>query len=304
VSLSVNSVTGRRALQVALGMVWLLDGLLQFQPYMFTKAFVSQVIGGSAAGAPVVVADPITWSAGDLLHHTALYNTLFASIQLSIGLGLLWPRTAKAALAASIPWAIGVWWIGEGLGGLLSGTASTFTGAPGAAILYVFVALLAWPHRESADPGSSVATTGRLGGAAPRVIWAVLWVTLGYFALRPASGSPDGLAAMFAGMKAGEPQWIAAIDGALATTCAHLGIQVAVIVAVLSGIAAATVALGRFSRLGVIAAAAIGAAIWLAEDFGAVFTGQGTDPNSGLLLLLVAAAFWPVAAQPRAASLG
>jgi hypothetical protein len=31
----------RRALQVTLGLIWLLDAALQFQPYMFTTAFVS-----------------------------------------------------------------------------------------------------------------------------------------------------------------------------------------------------------------------------------------------------------------------
>src|ERR1700757_5117820 len=46
------------------------------------------------------------------------------------------------------------------------------------------------------------------------------------------------------------------------------------------------------------AAASVGAVIWLAEDFGAIFTGQGTDPNSGLLLIVAAAAFWPFADVP------
>jgi hypothetical protein len=33
---------------------------------------------------------------------------------------------------------------------------------------------------------------------------------------------------------------------------------------------------------------------WVAgEDFGGILTGQATDPNSGLLLILLSAAFWP-----------
>jgi drug/metabolite transporter (DMT)-like permease len=58
---------------------------------------------------------------------------------------------------------------------------------------------------------------------------------------------------------------------------------------------AATVALERFTRLGVLIAVVLGAAFWLAEDFGGILTGQGTDPNSGLLLIVIAAAFWPLA---------
>lgn len=54
-------------------------------------------------------------------------------------------------------------------------------------------------------------------------------------------------------------------------------------------------AVGRFTRLGLLIAVVLGAVIWAVEDFGGIFTGQGTDPNSGLLLIVIAAAFWPVA---------
>jgi hypothetical protein len=59
-------------------------------------------------------------------------------------------------------------------------------------------------------------------------------------------------------------------------------------------LAAVTVAAGRLDRIGVAAAAQAGAVIWVAQDFGGIFTGQGTDPNSGLLLIVLAVAFWPV----------
>jgi len=76
---------------------------------------------------------------------------------------------------------------------------------------------------------------------------------------------------------------------------------------------------GAFATIGVAifvpAAARLAAAlsivaalsIWaLGENFGAILTGQATDPNTGPLLALVALAFWPldtrsrVAAAPRA----
>jgi hypothetical protein len=290
--------TRRRALQITLGVIWLLDAALQYQPYMFSKGFVSEVIQGTAAGNPAVIAEPITWSAGLMMHHIAVYNALFATIQLFLALGLLWRRTVKAALAASIAWAVAVWWLGEGLGGVLAGTASPFTGAPGAVILYVLLALLAWPSPAADTRGSSVATTGRLGPVTPRLLWAVLWGSLAYFAFQPASSSPGALGTILTGMKDSEPGWISSIDGALAHVVAHLGTQVSVTIAVLCALAGATVALGRFTRLGVLIAAIVGAVIWLAEDFGAIFTGQGTDPNSGLLLIVAAAAFWPFADVP------
>jgi hypothetical protein len=288
----------RRALQVVLGVIWLLDAALQFQPYMFTKAFVSQVIAVNAAGNPAVIADPITWSAGLMMHHAALYNALFATIQLLLAVGLLYRPTAKVALAASIPWAIGVWWIGEGLGGLLAGTANPVTGAPGAAILYAFLALLAWPSRSDHPGPGSIATTGRLGSVAPRVLWAALWASFAYLVLQPADRAPGALAAILSGLRAGEPGWVGAVDGALARALVHLGTPAALMIAALCEVAALTVLLGRWTRLGVTIAIILGAVIWIAEDFGGILTGQGTDPNSGLLLIVVAAAFWPVAA-PR-----
>jgi len=53
-------------------------------------------------------------------------------------------------------------------------------------------------------------------------------------------------------------------------------------------------------RLGVLVAAAVGTVIWIIEDFGGILTGQGTDPNTGLLLIVIAAAFWPLAAPANA----
>ncbi len=43
-----------------------------------------------------------------------------------------------------------------------------------------------------------------------------------------------------------------------------------------------------------ILAGAAAAIIWVVgENFGAIFTGSATDPNSGLLLALLAFAYWP-----------
>jgi len=45
------------------------------------------------------------------------------------------------------------------------------------------------------------------------------------------------------------------------------------------------------------------AVIWvLAQGFGGILTGQGTDPNTGPLLILLAAAFWPLARAARPAT--
>ena len=52
----------RRLLQLALAGLWLLDGVLQYQAFMFSRGF-SDMLAGMASGNPGVVASPITWDA-------------------------------------------------------------------------------------------------------------------------------------------------------------------------------------------------------------------------------------------------
>ena len=295
----------RRGLQIALGLIWLLDAGLQYQPYMFTRGFARDIIAPGADGSPVVVHGPVSWTAGLVAAHPAVWNTLFATVQLLLAAGLLWRPAVRAALAGSVAWALGVWWIGEVAGGLLAGGTPPYTEAPGAALLYVLLAVLIWPGRQDraqdVAPGASVATTGPLGTVAPRVAWALLWAGLGYLILQPASRAAGSVSTMLTEMKGGEPGWIASLDSGLARVLAGHGTVVAIVLAVLCTAAVLTIAAPpRLTRIGVIAAALAGLAIWILQDFGEIFTGQGTDPNSGLLLIAIAAAFWPFV--PRAAS--
>src|SRR5215475_14329866 len=110
----------RRAIQVTLGVLWLLDAALQFQPYMFTKAFVRDAILSTAAGNPAIVARPIIWAATLMLGHIVVANATFATLQLALALGLFWRTAVRMALAASIVWSLAVWWLGEGFGGVLT----------------------------------------------------------------------------------------------------------------------------------------------------------------------------------------
>src|SRR5580698_60477 len=89
----------RRGIQVALGCIWLLDGLLQFQSYMYSHAFLAQVVEPPAVGSPSVIGGPILTMAHFYCHDMALWNTLAAEIQCAIGLGLIISRrTVRAAL--------------------------------------------------------------------------------------------------------------------------------------------------------------------------------------------------------------
>jgi hypothetical protein len=283
----------RRRLQLVLAGIWLLDAVLQYQSFMFTKAF-AQMLAGTAAGNPVVIADPITWSARLIGNHVVVVNAIFATIQLLLGLGIAWRPTVRIALAASIVWALAVWWLGEGLGSILTGGASPVNGAPGAVIIYALLAVLLWPVAQDRLAPS---VAGRAVGAhAARALWLVLWGSLAYFALTPTSRAPQATSSMISGMASGEPGWLAWIDNHAASALSHDGLAVSIVLAV----ALVVVALGVYlpppaARATLVLALVLAAAIWLAEGLGGLLTGSGTDPNSGPLLALLALAYWPVA---------
>jgi hypothetical protein len=150
-----------RKLQIALGSIWLLDGALQLQPFMFGRSFVTQIIAPNEVDQPGPVAASIRLVAHLIEPRIALFNLFAVTIQVLIGIGLIYRPTIKAALSASFGWALSVWWFGEGLGGLLTGNASPLTGAPGAALLYVFAGLIAWPR---AHPQTGTTTAGGILG--------------------------------------------------------------------------------------------------------------------------------------------
>jgi hypothetical protein len=282
---------GRR-LRLTLAAVWLIDAALQYQPFTFTKAF-GQTLADSAPGNPPVIADPITWSAGIIEHHPAPTNAAFATIQLLLAIGIAWRPAVKFALAASVVWSVAVWWLGEGLGGMLTGSASPWNGAPGAVIIYALLAVLLWPADR--DTTASFAAGRPLGRLPARLLWLALWGSMAYFALQAATMAPQGLHDMLSSMASSEPGWIASIDHGAATLLAQHGQQASAVLAVAFEI----IAIGIFlpapaARVAVTLAVAAATVTWvIGENFGEIFTGSATDLNTGPLLGLLAAAYWP-----------
>jgi hypothetical protein len=282
---------GRR-LRLALAAVWLIDAALQYQPFMFTKAF-SQTLAGSAQSNPQVIADPISWSAAIIAHHPTAANAAFATIQLLLAIGIARRPAIKFTLAASVVWSLAVWWLGEGLGGVLTGSASPWNGAPGAVIIYALLAVLLWPADR--DASASFVAGRPLGRLPARLLWLALWGSMAYFALQVASTAPHGLHDMLSSMASGEPGWIASIDHGAAALLAQHGQQASALLAVAFEVIATGIFLpAPAARVAVILAVAAAAVIWvIGENFGQIFTGSATDPNTGPLLMLLAAAYWP-----------
>lgn len=282
----------RRTLQVALGFLWLLDAGLQSQPFMFGSGFASQVIEPAAHGNPALIARPELWAAHAIAANPLFWNWPFATMQLALALGLFWPRTVKLALAASVPYSLGVWWLGEGFGGVLAGSASPIAGAPGPVILYALLAGLLWP---AGGDGDSVASSS-LGRRSAVAMWGVLWASEAYFALLPANRSGSALHDTIAEMSDGAPRQLIALGRWTAGIAAHNGAAIGIGFALATLLVALAPVLPKGISRPLLALAIVGAGLlWvLGQNLGGIFTGQSTDPNSGPLLALLALAYWPL----------
>ncbi len=300
----------------ALGLLWLLDGALQFQPSMFRPAFFNDMLGMANMGLPGPLPSFIYHVTSMLTAHPVAWNAAFAVLQVAIGLGMLWDRSAWLARPVSIAWALGVWLVGEGLGGLFMPGISALNGAPGAAVLYALAALMLWPRRagggetagrgETAGGGAAAgggdvaggpvaaADSGLLGPRGARWCWAALWSGLALLELGGANHAAVVPAAEITDIGNGEPAWLATLNHHAGQLLTGRGAAFALAV----GIAQVLIGLGvlhpRWRR------AALGAGIALAlcygvfgQDFGGLLTGQSTDPGTGPLLVLLALALWP-----------
>jgi hypothetical protein len=257
------------------------------------------VLASSAHGNPAVIAHPIMWAAGTIAHHAVVTNACFAAVQILLGLAVAWRPTVKVGLAVSVVWALAVWWFGEGFGGVFAGVASTVSGAPGAVVIYAVVAVLLWPaDRAGVEPSSTAARAVGENGAS--LMWVATWVTLGFFAVLGVNRSAQGLHDVIASQAMGEPAWLRVLDHHVANLLSHRGLGVSIALALVFATIAAGVFLPwRWCRWVTVLACAVALVIWVfGENFGGVFSGSGTDPSSGPLLILLACSYWRRRRQP------
>lgn len=303
----------RRNIQLCLGVLWLLDGMLQFQPFMLGTGFGATVLGPAAAGQPGFVSVPIQWLMGLVLAHPVVPDAIFGTVQILIGLGLLLRPTVRVALAASVVWGLAVWYLGEGLDGIASGHAGVFTGAPGAALLYAILALAAWPARTDrtewateAEATSASRAHGRAfqavaslrGGARgsdlpPRswvvLAWTALWIGGSVLLSLPSQASAVALAGGPLALAPSNPAWLAGWDYTVAAWTIAAGNAVIVGLVVLQALIGLVALLGQWPRR---IAATVGICLALADwvigqGLGQVWSGQSNDPSTGPMFVLL-----------------
>jgi hypothetical protein len=274
-----------RTVQTVLGLIWLLDGGLQFQAFMYGKGFIA-FLTNLTAGQPHWVSSSVTWGATTLHSNQTIFNTLFALVQLAIGAGLLYRPTVKPALAASFGWALVVWWFGEAFGMMFMATtpmngvpmASALTGAPGAVSLYALIGAMVWPNGR---PG------GLFGVRGARAVWAGLWLVMAWLWLVEtggANGITNAINAAPSGMS-----WLSTVQDWFANAARGDGVVIGIALAAVSAAIGVAVAANWRPKLFLALAVGLNLLYWVVgQGFGGIPNGGATDPNAGLLFVLLA----------------
>jgi hypothetical protein len=293
-----------RGIQIALGVVWLLDGLFQFKSFMYTHGIVTEVFAPAAAKQWSIVGGPMKAFDSFYGRDLTLWNTLSGEIQVAIGLGLILSRkTVRPALVASFAWAPIVWWFGEGFGGLTANTLpSPLMGAPGAVVLYAIVGLLVYPKGETNDAavareGRSPADTGPLGDRGGLYAWSGLWALSAGLWLANVNRAKGATHEMIKAMAETSPHWLAKLQGSVGNHTQGHGTTIAVALAIVSIAVAAGVWWKPLRWPALAVGIVVSLAYWVfGQSLGGPFWTEGaTDFNSGPLFVLLALALF----QPR-----
>ena len=271
-----------RTVQSMLGLIWLLDGALQFQSFMYGNGFI-QMLKGMTSGQPYWISSSMNWAANTLHSNQVLLNTLFALVQVVIGLGILYRPTVKSALALSFLWAFVVWWFGEAFGMLFMNMANALTGAPGAVLIYALIGLIVWPNGR---PG------GLIGVRGARISWGVLWVLMGGLWLLAVNSSANATTTLINAAPSGM-SWLSTVQNWVADAAKGNGLIIAIVLAFASFAIGIAVARNWHARAFLIAAIVLNLAYWvLGQGLGGIFQGGATDPNAGPLFVLLACALY------------
>ncbi len=290
-------VTGFRARGIlwrGLGVLWVLDGLLQCQPGMFTHRFIQYNLRLNLVGQPPWARHVLIFGY-ELWANSPVFSNLMAVIvQLGIGVGVLWGFGrwwGRVAMALSIPWALVVWVFGEGLGGFFAAMPTYWGGAPGAAILYALAGAVALLSRSYWSSGRAMLLFRR----ALAVTW---WIGAG---LQTAAleWTRRGNANMLRGaLAAPQPPWI---THALGWTAGILAAQPlwsnALMVLIMTGLG---LMLWRDWSHPLLWWASVGwlGLLWMGQDFAGLASGLGTDPGIVGILAVAMMAAWASLRDP------
>jgi len=299
----------RKVLQRILGVLWLIDGLLQLQPLMFTGNMINGIMRPMLNGQPGAIESSLQYIVTQTSLHLAAVNWLIAIVQVLLGVSflVLSDRFVKPVVIVSIVWAFIVWYGGEGMSMLLTGQASIFTGAPGAVLLYPLLGLVIWPRSPSKEDAQAVEARARNEGLISRrvlrLVLAAFWIFAALLQLQPNWWQAGQISQAIGAMVGQGGLNTFLVDPMLrlvsnATATIEIPLNIIVILVFLAlGIALAVVKDEHVRPL-LIASIVLSVIFWyLTEAFGMILTGMATDFNSGLLVVVMALASFSTSPQ-------
>ena len=305
-------LVSRKLLQRILGVLWLIDGVLQLQPQMFTMNMVNGVMKPMLSGQPGPVESSLQFIVNQTASHLTAVNLLIAIVQILLGVAflLLPQRWIKPVVLVSIIWALIVWYGGEGMSMLLTGQSSILTGAPGAVLLYPLLGLVVYPRVSATgkeqEESKKVNDEGLLSRGVLRWVLAGFWIFAALLQLQPNWWQAGQISQAIGAMVGQGGLNTALVDPVLhnisnATANIEIPLNIALIVVFLAlGIALAVVKNSQV-RPFLLVSLILSILIWyFTEGFGMILTGMATDFNSGLLLVIMALACWPKTQALRA----
>jgi hypothetical protein len=293
---------GRQFLVIAFGNLWLFDAILQAQPRMAVD-LPAQTIEPAAASSPLWVQHLVNWAATAWSYHPV--QTAAAAVWIQAGLALwllVTPRGTMSRLAgiASVGWGLVVWVFGESFGGIFAPGLSWLTGAPGSVAVYIVAGLvIALPDRAWRSPRLGRLVLGGLGVFLLGMAVLQAWPGRGFWQ-GLAHGRMGTLAAMTRTMAVTpQPAFLSTwVSGFTNLDEAHgFAVNLFVVAALaLIGAGFASALSGSHSprviRFALAGFAALCLADWvLVQDLG-FLGGVGTDPNSMIPFVLLAAGGW------------
>jgi hypothetical protein len=205
----------KRTILVCFAAIWVIDGILKFQPDLVGRGFVTTVIDPMAVSQPA----PLAWSIAAMGRFIApdagVWVVLFGILEIAIGIGLLTPKFRKLSLVSMFVWIFIISLFGEGLEMFFTGTASPLTGTPGV-LMYALIGITLWPSSSRGEIANaktgldSAAASSGLGGTSFALIaWASLWGLFAVLWVMPMNRTSNSLHDVFADAAGGEPGWYA-----------------------------------------------------------------------------------------------
>ena len=268
--------------------LWILDGLLQLMPRMFTMFMIQSVLRPPLTGEPTWLAHLTQTLLVTGSEHLLLFNGALAVIQVGLGLALLRAGHRTWPYWASLLWCAGVWVFGEGLGGILTGQSSMVTGTPGSVVLYALLTWAAWPrHRPDPADRRRHGITLSLAG---------IWALGAIFQAFPFFFTGAGLSELLTGnVNSYQPGWLNALMVWGAKPLAMHPVTVNVLLITTMAAIASGLAVGRGARhVALVASIPFAALLWVfGQAFGMLLMAMTTDPNAAPLLVILALYVWP-----------